>query len=339
LILKMPDNNMNLIKIPKDKLANLEAWLESKDKSYTSLDKMRVFDYLTEVEERLSLYNFALLCGGNCTDDRRWKKINCNTLQKKADTHIPKSIQPNLEDNEAHLFTYLPTLKKNSREPASNSYNCDPSSSNMEIKDISMIKGEYLPFYHVMHELQKNNSQQLEPPAWSETLSEEDISQYSQAQTTATNQAEYLCPMEAGRKQILLSVDLEHASDENLIKQFASLLPKLREKIGVQEQSPTHKPHNKLGTVKKLLAYRAIQYLDLKLYCILNSPHNEEWHLTDLMLDKLLFNGETISGAETLKQFRKDFYTPKLLNQAYLDDLITTTRSDPNNAQLHMNRL
>lgn len=330
---------MNRIQIPKDELANLEAWLENKDKNYTSLDKMRVFDYLTELEERLSLYNFALLCGGNCADDRRWKKINCNTPREKADSHVPKSIQPSLEDSEAHLFTYLPTLKKHPREPASNSYNCDPSASNMEIKDISMIKGEYLPFYHVMHELQKNNSQHLPPPAWSETLSEEDIRQYSQTQITATNQAEYLCPMETDRKQILLSVDIEHATNESLIKQFASLLPKLRDQVGVQEQSSTHKPHNKLGTVKKLLAYRAIQYLDLKLYCILNSPHNEEWHLTDLMLDKLLFNGETISGAETLKQFRKDFYTPKLLNQAYLDDLIATTRSDPNNAQLHMNRL
>ncbi|SQD79600.1 DUF6387 family protein [Moritella yayanosii] len=335
------NNNVNRVKIPKGALNKLELWFKDENRGYTILDEMLVFDYLSELEERLSLYNFALLCGGNCTDDRRWKKINCNELREESDENAFISfLDETLAQSEMTL------LKKRPRREASESYLCNPSSSNMEIKDISMIKGEYLPFYQVMHELQKNNSQQLEPPAWSEALSEEDIRQYSQAQVTATNQAEYLCPMETDRKQILLSFDIEHATNDSLIKQLASLLPEIREILGIPEPSSTHKPHNKLGTVKKLLSYKAIQYLDLKLYCILNSPLGEEWQLSDdFMMTWLLIDNKNINvdktskGAEDFKQYRKDFYMPKLLNQAYLDDLITTTRSDPNNAQLHMNRL
>jgi hypothetical protein len=339
----MSDNHENL---PNNELVKLEKWLENKSDSYTSLAKMRVFDYLTELEERLSLYNFALLCGGNCTDDRRWKKVNCNELREESDENAFISfLDETLAQSEMTLLKKLP------RREASESYLCNPSSYNIQTQDISMIKGEYLPYYQSMHLQQKSNAKPI-PPAPTEGtddesyFSEDKLQQYYKAQEIAANQAEYLCPMETGRKQILLSVDPEHASDESLIKQFTSLLPELREILGIPELSPTHKPHNKLGTVKKLLSYKAIQYLDLKLYCILNSPHGEEWKLSDdFMIKWFLIDNENMNtkeppkGPEDFKQYRKDFYTPKLLNQAYIDDLINTTRSNPNNAQLHMNRL
>ena len=342
----MPDNNVNRVKIPKDALNKLELWFKDKNRGYTILDEMLVFDYLSELEERLSLYNFTLLCGGNCTDDRRWKKINCNELREESDENAFISfLDETLAQSEMTLLKKLP------RREASESYLCNLSSYNIETQDISMIKGKYLPHYQSMHLQQKSNAKPI-PPAPTEGtydesyFSKDKLQQYYKAQEIGASQAEYLCPMETDRKQILLSVDIEHATNESLIKQFASLLPELREILGIPEPSSTHKPHNKLGTVKKLLSYKAIQYLDLKLYCILNSPPGEEWQLSDdLMMTWLLIDNKNINvdktskGAEDFKQYRKDFYMPKLLNQAYLDDLITTTRSDPNNAQLHMNRL
>lgn len=362
----MSHNHIIKTKFPTDELQNLKLWIENRSKGeyeyekedknknlpqeekvkepygYAALDTLLVFDYLQELEERLSLYHFALLCGGNCADDRRWKKINLYESYGKKLEKI--AAEKKAEEKAKATVTPTSSLYEEDTKKVPDLYQGNPSSHMMETQDISTVKGEYLSLYQHRYEQLKSNYQAAPLPT-----SNDEIVAYTNAQTMAINQLEYLCPMEIGRKQVLLSVDLEHASDEYLTKQFSSLLQSIRAQVGVPEPSQAHKPHNKLLTVKKLLAYKAIQYLDLKLYCIINSPPGEEWQLSDdFMIKWLLADNEHMNtkktrenpkGPENFKQYRKDFYCPKLLNQTYIDELISNTRSDPNNAQLRMHRL
>lgn len=282
--------------MPEHELENLKHWLQDKD--YCFLNNLTVLDYLVELEERLTLYHFALLAGGLDVDDVRWKKINRGQLCLKQAS-----------------YTY--SLKT-------------------ETKDICTIKGKFLPFHQAIHEQMKQNLQKFPQPTFGDNIRE-----YNKARKKAINQTEYLSPMDVDRKQLLLCVDLENASDESLLKQFAFLLPQLREKLEIPEPAippkQGRKKQDKIGAVKKLRNHKTIQYLDIMLYCRMASPVGETWHLTDPMLDLLLFNGER--GSESMKEYRVDFFVPKVLDEEFIHSLFNNIRSDPYNAKELMSSL
>ena len=56
--------------IPKEEQENLFTWFNEKD--YSFINHITIEEYLVEIEERLELYQFSQLCGGDISDSR-WK--------------------------------------------------------------------------------------------------------------------------------------------------------------------------------------------------------------------------------------------------------------------------
>ncbi|EPR2983072.1 DUF6387 family protein [Vibrio parahaemolyticus] len=191
------------------------------------------------------------------------------------------------------------------------------------------------------HELAEHyREQQTDIP---DTATPSEIKAYTKQNQIMLNRHEYLCPIELGGKQLLLSVDLS-ISDKTILDEIAILLPKIREMTGVaQPESAKQARNNK--SLSPFINQYALQYLDLLIYRIqpemttsetrayrdgstafLRPDSRHLWDLTDPQIAEIIapidLDGETIKG------WRKDTYEKKLLNSEYMEALLRNARKE-----------
>ena len=322
--------------IPKEEQENLFTWFNEKD--YSFINHITIEEYLVEIEERLELYQFSQLCGGDISDSR-WEKLTPSSR-----------IVVNFNNNNK--------IKKplNKKVSAQLGVNERATSWGLETESVVPIKGDDLQLLLKRKELEYAVAKPLESESASDeqgctSLEEtfqgqfqfpieqstsstayipprsgENIQDYVEKTQTALSQKQYLFPFQRGKKQVLFSLDLE-SSDDQLLKQIAAILPNLREKIRVSEPIKKTGNQSQLKSLRTFIEYKAIQYLDILLYCSIESPINQHWTITDALLCDLLFHEDENPDAERVKKIRTRFYIPKLLEDNYVVDLFSNIRS------------
>ncbi|MFT7423256.1 MAG: hypothetical protein ACI8UC_001327 [Psychromonas sp.] len=152
------------------------------------------------------------------------------------------------------------------------------------------------------------------------------IVEYTKQQMAIMGRELYTASYKVEQPQVAVLIDIKNNTNASLLDQFYQLLDKVRQETGILEPDEPYPFKAQRDTLKRFVKHRAIQYLDLQLYCLLKSPNNEFWKLTDQMFDDLLFSG--LKGCDLLKKNRKNFYHPHLMNHVYMDEFLTNVRSD-----------
>jgi hypothetical protein len=214
-------------------------------------------------------------------------------------------------------------------------------SKSPETAGISTIKKEYLQWYELANSKAKKYADTSQITLHGQPIYDQNVAKDA-----------YLCSIEADRKQVLLSIDLEKFTNAELNHQFAYLTNDLRKKLGVEEPPAVIKTRQ-LKSLSAFLHHYAIQYLDILLYCLIKPKSKliEEtteqgptetvqercWTLTNPMVAKLL-NEYDLDG-EHIKGWVNIFYEEKLFNTDYMELFIEKMRSDPVNLRTNMSSL
>lgn len=328
--------------IPKEEQENLFSWFNEKD--YSFINSITIEEYLVEIEERLELYQFSQLCGGDISDPR-WEKLtppSCMVVDFNKNNKVKKPLK--------NISAQLGVKER-------------ATSWGLETESVVPIKGDDLQLLLQRKELEYAVTKPLESESASdeqgcavleETFqgqfqfpieqskssttyvpprSGENIQDYLEKTQTSLSQKQYLFPFQRGKKQVLFSLDLE-SSDDQLLKQIAAILPNLREKIRVAEPIKKAGNQSQLKSLRTFIDYKAIQYLDILLYCSIESPINQHWTITDALLCNLLFHEDENPDAERVKKIRTRFYIKKLLENDYVSDLFSNIRGVRGDADL-----
>jgi len=329
--------------IPKEEQENLFTWFNEKD--YSFINHITIEEYLVEIEERLELYQFSQLCGGDISDSR-WEKltpssrivVNFNN-NNKINKPLNKKVSAQLGVNERTTSWGLETesvvlikgddlqllLQRKELEYA--------VAKPLESESASDEQGCTFPEKTFQGQFQFFIEQSKSSTAYIPLRSGENIQDYVEKTQTALSQKQYLFPFQKDKKQVLFSLDLESSNDE-LLKQIAAILPNLREKIGLPEPIKKEGYQSQLKSLRTFIDYKAIEYLDILLYCSMESPRIEQWKVSDALLCDLLFHDDESPDGERVKKIRTRFYKPKLLNPDYITDLFTNIRSERSDIQL-----
>jgi hypothetical protein len=290
------------IPIPPEEKIKLTEWFNKRD--YSILKNISVEVFLLELEERLALYQFALISNGECSPDPRWQKIcDSNFLIINA--------------SGAQLSKYPETA------------------------GISTIKKEYLEWYEVANSKAKKYADTSQISLYGQTIYEQNVAKDA-----------FLSSIEADRRQVLLSIDLEKFTNTELNHQFAYLINDLRKKLGVEEPPAVIKTQQ-LKSLSAFLHHYAIQYLDILIYCLIKPKSKliEEttkkevtealqdrcWTLTNPIVAKLLNEYDLDAGH--IKGWVNRFYKEKLFNTDYMVLFIEKMRSEPANLRTNMSSL
>lgn len=111
----------------------------------------------------------------------------------------------------------------------------------------------------------------------------------------------------------------------------------MRKETGIQEPDESISYNPQIKTLKKFIDKKAIQYVDILLFCIFESPCGIHWRLTDEICADLLFEG--LVSADTFKKMRKNFYQKQLRNLDFTTELITNIRAQKDNLHLSINSI
>ena len=328
--------------IPKEKQDSLLAWRNEKD--YSFIKNITIEEYLVEVEERLELYHSVLFFNEDFSGDLRWKKLNRKPFKKNISvstlTDFKKTGKIEWEPKEGEVTkgdifnnsSRVGSINNDVKITAQLKETQRATSWRIETESVVPIKGDDLHTLLKRKELidQKSNDS---APSLNENIYEHtNQSQYS------LSQKQYLFPFQKDKKQVLFSLDLESSNDE-LLKQIAAILPNLREKIGLPEPIKKEGYQSQLKSLRTFIDYKVIEYLDILLYCSMESPRSEQWKVSDALLCDLLFCDDESPDGEKMKKIRTRFYTPKLLNPDYTTDLFTNIRSERSDTQLPIDYL
>lgn len=271
-----------------------------KSRDYSSIATWTVKKYVAELDARLNLYDHALNVCGLCHNDIRWRKISTTTTPE------------------------LCTLTR--------------TQNALETSGLSWVKSDYLPQRHQLSKALTPLLSELHDQA-----SPTDIKKHSEKRQIELKRAEYLCPLNQGGLQTMLSMDLGNFTDKELLNQLQVLLPSIRTELAIPEPQNALKTR-KLQSLKSFLNHKAIEYLELLIYCCIqartdtpiHAPYSP-WRLTDGFIAKLLDPYEL--DAEHIKQWRKDFYSTKLLNLDYMSTFSTEIKSNDKHLSLRLDSL
>ncbi|MGR2768631.1 DUF6387 family protein [Photobacterium ganghwense] len=155
----------------------------------------------------------------------------------------------------------------------------------------------------------------------------ESILELTQLQKLELNRLEYQMPYGTSLKRILLSVNLEETTDQQILRDIANILPQLRDKLRTPEQTPNDKKHDNLQTLKKVIEYNAIAWLDLDFY-FKTYRHNQTMSLAPsaALLSRVLFHHE--KDEYQVKRTVRPWYQKTLLDKALMTRLLSKIRAD-----------
>ncbi len=158
------------------------------------------------------------------------------------------------------------------------------------------------------------------------------------------NRRDYLCPIESGQEQVLISIDLAGGSDKKILEAIGELLAKSREELGIPEKTKSQRNNSALNP---FINQCALEYLDILIYCmipestdlelnqwrttsvdILTPKHGHIWNLSDTQVADLLGNNNPLIGGEEIKKWRNRFYEPKLLDSSYMQSLLSSVKAE-----------
>lgn len=137
----------------------------------------------------------------------------------------------------------------------------------------------------------------------------------------------YQMPYGDKKGSIALSVDLASAKNEDILKDVAYLLQKLRTELNIPE--PKKNINNKDGneTLKKILDYKIIPILDLAFY-FETYPENQTKPLraSASLISKEIFNDKF--DEQQVKRTIKPFIQKKVLHYEFIEHFFTKIKQD-----------
>ncbi|MGR5430183.1 hypothetical protein ACPV56_09380 [Vibrio astriarenae] len=119
-------------------------------------------------------------------------------------------------------------------------------------------------------------------------------------------------------------------SDKQLMVEFLAALGKARQYLKIDSVSDK-KNYPKLKSIISHLKHRALQYLDILLYMLI-----EDGVMTPTKQHKIIAKtlDETDVGADVIKARTRDYYKPKLLDTKWMNEHFTNIRSTPSDLSL-----
>ena len=281
--------------IPKNEFKHLQNWFHSKDYSYQK--NISIEDYLVEIEERLALYNFAILANSSSATDKRWLNIDKGEVRLSSSYYKP-SIGSDcdaiitLKDSELELLQQIKVIfNKSIKDKIPHSF--DDKGNIYEViktNELNAVTREYVfPFSDELNEMRR----------------------------------EYVFPFSNESTRIALLANIQEYDNATLLEQLRVQIETARELLQCPEPKPKKGNKKQTKSLKSFVMKKAIQYLDIYLYCLIKSPANSKWYITNSQLDEILFNREI--GTEILKADNSRFYK-NLLNHHYMATILSEIR-------------
>ncbi|KLV09712.1 hypothetical protein C9I92_23245 [Photobacterium ganghwense] len=263
-------------------------------RNYDQLNSITIGEFLNELDYRLTLHErIPQYCRGRFRENG-WTQITRGNPIVSSCPTITRASLP-LETNSVHVMKRI-----------------DLETLTM-MKDANDARRPPLP-----SPAEFFNGKVPSPDATREITQKEELER---------NRAEYQMPFNASRDSVLLSIDLENANDQQILKDIAYLLPQLREKLRCPEKSSDDKKHDNLQTLKKIIEYKAIAFLDLDFY-FLTHPNNQLAPLkpSASLLSRILFDGE--KDEYQVKRTIRPYYANTVLNTELMNRLFSKIRED-----------
>ena len=344
----------------------LQNWYSKRD--YSILVGMTVSDFIAELEARLDLYSFAVLCNGTCFTDPRWIKIylgggialniNNSGTQGALETsgisiikkeYLPllveaccltesKSILHDIDKQENEGCTKL--VEDYDKQMADEKFNVDFDQYMPKQPDENEVnlKKEMADFHTLLNK--KNHTIANENNRY--------ISEEKKFEIQSKAKDKYLLSMGYDEQKLVMTVDVKNFTQQELMEQFSHILSAACKTLCIDQTKPLLKT-GKLRAINSFLSNYAIQYIDLLLYCLIEPkmPKNKDYvwqgegdknielvrfkmlKLTEREIAELL-NKDDLDVVD-ITRIKKDFYKPKLLNEEYMKRFIESIKSDPEN--------
>lgn len=106
------------------------------------------------------------------------------------------------------------------------------------------------------------------------------------------------------------SLAFEHFTDDEILAELKRLLPLLRARFGIVEPKQNSQKRIGISTVKNILNYRVLAFLDLKVWSMVSNCQFTNEFLARVLFPEPLENGDFVSGkniAETRGPFVENF--------------------------------
>lgn len=358
----------------KENLEELTKWFKKRD--YSVLIGMPVGEFIIELEERLALYWDAELLDGNCFTDPRWLKIYLRNSIIINDSSLYGRGISETSGISVVRKEHLPLLidaygsKQNKQavtSPSTDKQDCTEYSEEAEKFQQQMAEEkEKIDFDEYMPDTLEESTARAEDQMAKfkeqlakkhQKIAEKNLEPYSDKQKLAAQNAakdDYLLSIGSDEQKLVLNIDVKNFNKKELMEQFNYILSDAFKTLGIEDAQTTLKT----GTFKSLdsfLSNYAVQYLDLLIYCLIKPKTIKDteyvWQIEDnketeqAKLERLrltekeiaeLFNKHELDVVD-ITRMKKDCYTPKLLDQDYMERFIDNIKSEPTNLKERVN--
>jgi len=295
------------IQIPPEEKIKLTEWFNKRD--YSVLKNISVEVFLLELEERLALYQFALLSNGKCSPDPRWQKI-CAT----------------------NFVIINASAAQLSKFP--------------ETAGISTIKKEYLEWYKVANSKAKKSADTSQISTHGQTIYDQNVAKDAYLCSIEKDRKQVLLSVDLEK---CTNAELNHQFAyliNDLRKRLGVEEPPAVIKTRQLKSLSAFWNHYAIQYLDILL-YCLIKPKSKLIVEFIEEETTEQepteavqersWTLTNPMVAKLL-NEYDLDG-EHIKGWVNIFYEEKLFNTDYMKLFIEKMRSDQANLRTNMSKL
>ncbi|KFE94309.1 hypothetical protein CGH90_06480 [Vibrio parahaemolyticus] len=209
------------------------------------------------------------------------------------------------------------------------------SQDRFETESVIAIKNTDLPWLSDASNLNKKRHDFTPPILSSEnkTLSSKaEINSHLSDLDTFWHRESYLCSLQSGKKQVLLSIDLENSNNQIVLKQVEYVINSMRDALNFPEKKDTDQKNSNADTTKSFLKYKAIPYLDLLIYAhshdFLDSQPLPLEFSASVLSDLLFCNDDKNGDFKFINTTVKEFYSKKLLDEDFMTKFISNVRKD-----------